>query len=251
MKIFLFLAFLLCNYSSVLASAPYPPTPSQDRLKRLQELGRQNELKYGSGIVVSTKSQISTVKPSVVPLPTTVEIKSHQITDLPIIIQWLVKLFIELNIIPKLALNTNTLNTPSLTSTPKATLTPTEKIGADELWQKGFNVWINNKDYVKASEYYQQALKIDPNHVPTLASYGYILGAFYNRFADGEAMLKKAMQLDPTWAYAPYNLGLLYDISGRRDEGIYWLQYTVDNFSTHPDIEWFKDHLRVAKEWKY
>lgn len=155
---------------------------------------------------------------------------------------------------------------PTLTSTvqplsPTVTPSPIPAVDkrAEELWNKGFDVWVQKKDYAAASTYYKQALAIDPNYAPALASEGYMLGAFYDKFLEGEAMIKKAMQLDSTWAYAPYNLGLLYVVHAYSastntrnipmlQQGITWLQYAVDHFPNHPDHAWFVDHLRVAQE---
>ena len=239
----------------IATSAPYPPTPTKETLEKLRELGRQNELRYGRGGTTNlspvTKTPTLTLTPTPTILPTSTPTPTPTTKQITNQLQELwVKIWSFI-----LGWQKNGPAVPTITPTPTSTSTPTptqpSTASAQQLWQKGFDIWVGTKNYNQASIYYKQALAIDPNFVPALASYGYMLGAFYNRFNEGEAMLKKAMQLNPEWAYAPYNLGLLYDISGRREEGIYWLQYTVDHFPTHPDIDWFKDHLRVAKEWQY
>ncbi|MBD3250731.1 MAG: hypothetical protein GF381_04155 [Candidatus Pacebacteria bacterium] len=64
------------------------------------------------------------------------------------------------------------------------------------------------------------------------------------------------MQLDPNWAYAPFNLGLLYVIKGSEQkneqlyqEGMDWIQFAVENFPNHVDNDHFREHLGVAQTY--
>jgi tetratricopeptide (TPR) repeat protein len=121
------------------------------------------------------------------------------------------------------------------------------KITATDYYWQGFDIWVTQKDPTAAAIYYKKALAINPDFAPALSSYGFLLGAFEGNPVEGEKMIRRAMELDPDWAYAPFNLGLLLDINGDYREGINYVQYTVDTFPTHPDIEHFKEHLQAMK----
>ncbi len=53
-------------------------------------------------------------------------------------------------------------------------------------------------------------------------------------------MLKKAMELDPTWPYSFFNLAILYNLNGRWTEAKPLMQYVLDKFADHPDYPHFK-----------
>ncbi len=76
--IVLFIVFLLTRKSDVILAVGLPPTPTQETLERLREMGRQNELKYGSG----TEEQIQpTASPT--PTPTPIPTKIPKPTKIP------------------------------------------------------------------------------------------------------------------------------------------------------------------------
>jgi tetratricopeptide (TPR) repeat protein len=145
-------------------------------------------------------------------------------------------------------------------------LTTYNKSEAQRLYYKGFNVWVATKDYVTCEVYYKQALQNYPDFGPALSSQGHMYGAFHNDYEKGEKFLMRAMQMDPTWGYAPFNLGLLYDLWGMhlyldldqisRDEwwntyhkkGEQFVQFAIDKFPTHPDNGYFRQTLKVMKE---
>lgn len=116
-------------------------------------------------------------------------------------------------------------------------------------YELGFDKWINTKDFKAAGYYYKKALEIDPNYPPALSSYGFILAADENKFKEGEAYLLRAIELDPTWAYAPYNLALVYDIAGNWEKSKEWIDYTTKNFKDHPDYSYFMETFATMKEF--
>lgn len=278
----LFISLLIVpgNVSSIMAGPPpIPSPPSQEVLDHMRELGRENELKYGSG-QGSVASPVPTPEPSLRPSPkpspsasplkspapskaeleeeTNDEDKSFIVSFFRKVSLWLQRIFTgKGNRIGKEELEPSP--TPSLSPSPaaKANEKPEKtRTQAEEYYWKGFNIWVETKDYHKASEYYQKALEVDPDFAPALSSYGYLRGAFYGEYEKAEQYLKKAMQLDPNWAYAPYNLGLLYTLQGSemKDEqlhkkGIEWIQSAVDQFPDHPDNEHFSNHLNAAKRY--
>lgn len=138
---------------------------------------------------------------------------------------------------------------------------------AESNYQKGLGIWTSTKDFVEAEKYYVEALKLNSNHAPALSSYGFIRAAFYDEYELGEKFLNRALQIDPHWAYAPFNLGLLYDLEqlyyslerpenkssdwlkNRHEYATKWLEFTVDRFPDHPDIQHFKEQLQVTKDF--
>lgn len=147
-----------------------------------------------------------------------------------------------------------------------ASLTTYNKTEAQRLYNIGFNIWVDTKDYESCEVYYQKALQNYPDFGPALSSQGHMYGAFHNDYEKGEKFLMRSMQMNPTWGYAPFNLGLLYDLWGMylyldlnqisRDEwwnnyhkkGEQMVQFAIDKFPTHPDIGYFRQTLKVMKE---
>ncbi len=147
--------------------------------------------------------------------------------------------------------------TKAPTPTPATALQqPESKNDPWYYYNQGFSIWVQTKDYEKAAGYYQQALDIDPDFAPALSSYGFIQGAFYKKYDLAHKYLEKAQKIDPNWAYAPFNQGLLYSIQSldinsaeMHQQGIDKVQFAVDNFPNHPDIDHFKEHLREMKRY--
>lgn len=110
---------------------------------------------------------------------------------------------------------------------------------ASYYFELGFEKWAQIKDYETAANYYNKSLQVDSNYAPALSSYGYIIGAFYNRYDEGVDMLNRAMKLDATWEFAPFNLSLLYNLHGDYESAKYWKEYTIKNFSTSPNFDYF------------
>lgn len=97
-NIIIFLTLIACfSPNKVFAeSAPYPEPPSQETLDKWKEMGRQNEILYGSGntTVVSPTAPVttaptpsSTLSPSPSPSPSILspnpESSDYQLEDLP------------------------------------------------------------------------------------------------------------------------------------------------------------------------
>ncbi|MBD3250732.1 MAG: hypothetical protein GF381_04160 [Candidatus Pacebacteria bacterium] len=195
---------LLLSANHVLAGPPpIPEPPDQETLDRLYELGRENELKYGSGQVAPTAnpspnpspmpttmvSPTMTVAPSPIttltPAPTPTEkskelARSTKPTQPSFIravfnqfknwLRWLVQLLPnqkEVQVVIE--------EKPKVSPTPEA---DTSK--AEEYYWQGFDIWVKTKDYEKSSQYYRQALEADPDFAPALSSLGYIRAVFYD-----------------------------------------------------------------------
>lgn len=116
-------------------------------------------------------------------------------------------------------------------------------------YELGFDKWSANRDWQGAKVLYAKALEVDPNYTRALCSYGYIIGAFENQFTKGEEYIQKGMQNDPTWAYCPFNLGILKDLQGNWPEAKKWMEFTVTNFANHPDIGHFRSVYSKMKEF--
>jgi len=119
---------------------------------------------------------------------------------------------------------------------------------AGTYYQQGLDIWLESKDYAKADDFYKKSLEIDPKYPPALASHGYIIGAFYNEFDKGKALIEEAMILDPTYVYAPFNLGILYNLNGNSKKGVEMIQYAIDLNPTHPDADYFREFLANTKD---
>lgn len=144
--------------------------------------------------------------------------------------------------------------------------TTDKQLSEDNYW-KGFNVWIETKNFKEAEKYYAQSLRLNPDYAPALSSYGFIRAAFYDEYETGEKFLNRALQIDPEWAYTYLNLGLMYDLEqlyynldkpqdkssewldNRHKYAIKWLELTVDRFPDHPDIYYFKEQLQMMKKF--
>ena len=98
-------------------------------------------------------------------------------------------------------------------------------------------------DFGKAKRMLEKAIKLDPNHVPTLLHYGNTL---FNLDQLGQAseQFERALKLDPTDLTANYNLALMYEYGQKRQLAIYrWKKFLELN----PPESWreqAKDHLR-------
>ncbi len=87
-----------------------------------------------------------------------------------------------------------------------------------ELIQQGAK-FINTKEYDKALETFQQAVKLDPTSAAAQAGIGATLIGM-SRNADAVEALKAAIALDPKYATAHVNLGIAYMNLRRFDESI-------------------------------
>jgi hypothetical protein len=95
--------------------------------------------------------------------------------------------------------------------------------------------------YDVALELYDQGLKVNPNNAMTLTNKA---GALYNlgRLQESIEILKKAIQIDPTYALAVHNLGVTYAAMGNRidAEAMYEQLKPLDKYlakSLHDRIE--------------
>lgn len=140
------------------------------------------------------------------------------------------------------------------------------QLSQNNYW-KGFNIWTETKNFLEAEKYYAESLRLDPDYAPALSSYGFIRAAFYDEYETGEKFLNRAMQIDPEWAYAPFNLGIMYDLEQlyfglsnppakneewlkkRQAYAVKWLEFTVNRFPEHPDIYHFKKQLSEMEDY--
>ena len=98
-------------------------------------------------------------------------------------------------------------------------------------------------DFGRAKKTLERAIKLAPNHVPTLLNYGNTL---FNLDQLGQAteQFEKALKLDPSDLTANYNLALMYEYAQKRQLAIFrWKKFLQLN----PPESWreqAKDHLR-------
>lgn len=111
----------------------------------------------------------------------------------------------------------------------------------------GFSEWRKNQNWSVAKKYYEQSLTIDPEYPPALSSLGMGKIMFENDIS-GLDMIHHAISLDPSWAYAPYNLAIAYDYLGNWEESSYWIAYTRKNFSWHSDFSYFEETFRMMEQ---
>jgi len=99
-------------------------------------------------------------------------------------------------------------------------------------------------DLGRAKETLQKALKLEPNHVPTLLNYGNTL---FNLDQLGAAIeqFERAIQLEPTDFTANYNLALMYEYTGKKQQAIErWKIFLKLN----PPAEWKSDAERHLQQ---
>ena len=102
-------------------------------------------------------------------------------------------------------------------------------------------------DFGRAATAFQKALELEPNHVPTLLNYGNTLYNL-NRLGAAAEQFELALQLDPGDLTANYNLALIYEYAGKKQQALgRWKRFLELN----PPKQWKLDaerHVRQLQE---
>ncbi len=139
---------------------------------------------------------------------------------------------------------------PTIAVSPSLSLSSQERSKmAKQFFEQGFAIRMSTDDWQKEKIYYDKALAVDPNYPPALSSRGFIYGAFEDQFDKGANMLKRAIELDPNWIYAPYNLSLLYDLHGDWPTSQYWMEKALSIRPNDPDTAYFKETYAGMKKF--
>jgi tetratricopeptide (TPR) repeat protein len=114
---------------------------------------------------------------------------------------------------------------PPLVSIPPitpATHKPLEK--AIQLRQKGYR-YQTDKDYDKALTYYQKAIQVDPYYATAHNDLGVIYYIYLNDTEKAIEEFKKALEINPNYLGAHTNLALIYEDLGRKEAAIkHWAE---------------------------
>ncbi|MCZ6676130.1 MAG: tetratricopeptide repeat protein [Candidatus Poribacteria bacterium] len=101
----------------------------------------------------------------------------------------------------------------------------------------------SSRDFGRASEALEKALELEPNHVPTLINYGNTLFNL-DRLGAATEQFELVLQLEPKDFTANYNLALMYEYTGKKQQAINrWKKFLKLN----PPAEWkseAENHLR-------
>src|SRR5262249_973554 len=75
-------------------------------------------------------------------------------------------------------------------------------------------------DWPGAEREYRRAIELNPGYPTAHYFYGYMYLLSMGRFEEAIAEMKRAIELDPFSAIVHANLGAVYNLAGRYDEGI-------------------------------
>ncbi|HKA46321.1 MAG TPA: tetratricopeptide repeat protein [Burkholderiales bacterium] len=79
---------------------------------------------------------------------------------------------------------------------------------------------LEEGEHESAAARFEEAVRLKPEYVEALSNLGYVQFKHLNRSADGERNLRRAVQLQPRFAIARLNLGLLLQDRGRLDDAL-------------------------------
>ena len=99
-------------------------------------------------------------------------------------------------------------------------------------------------DFGQAKVAFKKALELEPNHVPTLLNYG---NALYNlnRLGAAAEQFELALQLDPRDLTANYNLALIYEYAGKKQQALgRWRRF----LELSPPEQWKLDAERHVQQ---
>ena len=99
-------------------------------------------------------------------------------------------------------------------------------------------------DFGRAELAFRKALELEPNHVPTLLNYGNTLYNL-NRLGAAAEQFELALQLDPKDLTANYNLALIYEYTGKKQQALgRWKRFLELN----PPEQWRLDAERHVQQ---
>ncbi len=92
-------------------------------------------------------------------------------------------------------------------------------------------------DFGRARKVFEKALELEPNHVPTLLNYGNTL-YYLDQPGAATEQFEIALQLEPKEWTANYNLALMYEYTGKKQQAIdRWKKFLKLN----PPVQWKAD----------
>jgi tetratricopeptide (TPR) repeat protein len=111
------------------------------------------------------------------------------------------------------------------------------------------DIYYRMKDYPKAFQFFEEAIKTDKNDLTVLNNYAYYLAEQNLRLKDAEIMAKKVIQLDPnnttfldTYAWVLYK-------RGKCREAARIMENIIGN-GGKPDSEWYEHYGYILKKLK-
>lgn len=81
-------------------------------------------------------------------------------------------------------------------------------------------LWVRQGDLERATSYFEQALKHDPENAELYCDLGYAL-YLDQRYAEADQALRRALELNPHLARAHANFGMLLARTGRSEDALY------------------------------
>ena len=92
-----------------------------------------------------------------------------------------------------------------------------EELTAQEWFERGY-VFQQDKNFAEAERAYRKAIELNPSFATAYSNLGLLLHEKLNRTEEAEAAVRKAIELDPSLTKAYYNLGLLLQNLKRSEE---------------------------------
>jgi tetratricopeptide (TPR) repeat protein len=110
----------------------------------------------------------------------------------------------------------------------------------------------NLKRYDEAEAAYRKAIDLNPSYATAYYNLGILLKDL-KRYDEAEAAYRKAIELNPSYATAYYNLSCLSSINRDAEQAFGYLQKAIDNgFDPayawdDPDLQWLRDDPRFVE----
>ena len=95
---------------------------------------------------------------------------------------------------------------------------------------------------------YRKALKLDPNHVPTLVNLGLLYSTLRGKHSTAREMLQQASQLQPENPAVLFNLATLTAQAGDLKEAMNFLERAETLNPSYPDLHYNKAYLYAQNE---
>lgn len=102
------------------------------------------------------------------------------------------------------------------------------------------------RDFQRASQIYQQVIKLDPDNATALNNYGYMLAELGENLDEAEEMIRKALKIRPNEPAFWDSLGWVYFQRGEYKEALKWVEKAV---RAQPNDDELRYHLGMIY-WK-